>query len=320
MYRVREMFYGTREAFDYVECPSCHCLQIASIPDDVSRYYPEKYYAYSILNEQSFGIKMKAFLRRQRNRYLLFRRGGLLGSILCRLYPPDYPFRLIAGLPGLERMAVLDVGCGAGRFLYQLKEAGIERAHGIDPYIEHDITYKDGLVIAKLSLANLQHDNAMFDLIMFNHSFEHMPDPGAVLQTTAAMLAAAGTIMMRMPTVDSYAWEHYRENWVQLDAPRHLYLHSRSSIEMLAEKAGLEVTDVIYDSDAFQFWGSEQYLMDIPLEAERSFKGGLDRSIFSKGQISEFQKRSEELNAINRGDMAAYYLRKVRGENKADST
>jgi hypothetical protein len=159
-------------------------------------------------------------------------------------------------------------------------------------------------------------DKARFDLIMLNHSFEHMPDPGAVLQTAAAMLTDTGTVLIRVPTVDSYAWDHYREHWVQLDAPRHLYLHSRASIDVLAAQSGLAVSDVIYDSDAFQFWGSEQYARNIPLESEISYKRSKDRSIFSQEQIAEFRKRARELNANNRGDMAAYYLRKARSNEQ----
>jgi len=34
-----------------------------------------------------------------------------------------------------------------------------------------------------------------------------------------------GWCVIRIPTVSSFAWEHYREQWVQLDAPRHFFLH-----------------------------------------------------------------------------------------------
>ena len=50
------------------------------------------------------------------------------------------------------------------------------------------------------------------------------------------LLNKDGVLLVRVPLSSSWAWEHYRENWVQLDAPRHLYLHSVKSMEVLARQ------------------------------------------------------------------------------------
>ena len=119
---------------------------------------------------------------------------------------------------------------------------------------------------------------------------------------------------MRIPLVSSHAWEHYGVIWVQLDAPRHLYLHSRESFERLTRDAGLEPTEVVYDSDDFQFWGSEQYASGIPLKSERSHSTNPSRSIFSRAEIRTFRKKADELNRESRGDVASFYLRKPQAE------
>jgi hypothetical protein len=108
--------------------------------------------------------------------------------------------------------------------------------------------------------------------------------------------------------IDSYAWEKYRENWVSLDAPRHLFLHTIKSMHLIAEKAGLEIKKIVYDSDEFQFWGSEQYLKGIALREKRSLAEGFKNSIFSKNEIKEFKKKACELNRIGQGDQASFYL------------
>ncbi|MEJ0070466.1 MAG: hypothetical protein WDO24_19095 [Pseudomonadota bacterium] len=38
------MMFGTHERFDYVECASCACLQIAVVPPDLQRFYPPDYH------------------------------------------------------------------------------------------------------------------------------------------------------------------------------------------------------------------------------------------------------------------------------------
>jgi len=110
--------------------------------------------------------------------------------------------------------------------------------------------------------------------------------------------------------VSSYAWEKYGHNWVQLDAPRHLYLHTEKSIRAIAQKTGFEVKDITYDSYEFQFWGSEQYLNGISLKAPESLENGLERSIFTKKQIKEFKRVAADLNKKGAGDQACFYLYK----------
>jgi predicted SAM-dependent methyltransferase len=145
---------------------------------------------------------------------------------------------------------------------------------------------------------------------MFHHSFEHVADPGPTLDSVRKLLAPGGTCIIRVPTVSSYAWQHYGINWVQLDAPRHFYVHSVKSMKIVAERAEFEVSKLVYDSSAFQFWASEQYSQDIPLFDNRSYAVSRAGSVFSKEQIAAFEKRALELNRAEQGDQAVFYLRK----------
>ena len=43
---AREMMFGTRERFEYLECARCGTVQLIDVPD-LSRYYPEDYYAHN---------------------------------------------------------------------------------------------------------------------------------------------------------------------------------------------------------------------------------------------------------------------------------
>ena len=205
-----------------------------------------------------------------------------------------------------KKSTILDVGCGNGGLLYFLKEIGFQDVLGIEPYGK-DIIYSNGVVVLKKFIHEIDRH---FDLIMFHHSFEHVEDPIKVMQCISRMLSKNGTCLIRMPTVDSYAWKHYKHKWVQLDAPRHFHIHSNKSMKLLADMAGLELIKVVYDSSEFQFWGSEQYMREIPLMARDSYGVCKDQSIFSENEISMFKKNAEQLNANNQGDSAAFYLRK----------
>jgi len=295
--------YGCGDSFQYFQCAKCGCLQIASIPSDLSKYYANNYYSY---NKKPSSNRLKRFLQKLRDGYCVFGH-GFVGWMLSRLYATD-SFRFLAHLPIDRDSRILDVGCGCGRLLFSLQELGFRNLLGVDPFLPHDIEYPNGLVIRKQGLNEV---GGIWDLIMFHHSFEHIPDGHAALRHVHTLLDSGGICIIRVPTVSSYAWEHYGVNWVQLDAPRHLWLHSIQSMEMMAKETNFALSVVVYDSGAMQFWGSEQYVKGIPLCDERSYAVDRKKSEFSRRQIRQFERRAAELNTIRRGDQVAFYLRKV---------
>jgi hypothetical protein len=80
---------------------------------------------------------------------------------------------------------------------------------------------------------------------------------------------------------------------------------------MLAERVGFSITKLVYDSEAFQFHGSEQYAMDIPMNDPRTFRGATDSSIFTQEQFDDWIKLAARLNEEGRGDQACFYLKRT---------
>ncbi len=307
-YEVREMMLGLRDMHTYFECAECGCLQIANVPKNIQEYYPnEDYYSYDAVKAVS-GIKGK--LIKMRDRYAATG-SCFVGRLMQRIQPHDK-------LPSLRHAdinldsKILDVGCGAGHLLHSMQEAGFKNLLGVDPFNAKELNYDNGLNIKPKSIHDLsaKEDGDDWDLIMFNHSFEHVFDQHDVLEKVMELLKPDGICMIRIPTVTSWAWRSYGVDWVQLDAPRHLFLHSLQSMNVLAEQEGFKLENVVYDSFAFQQWGSEQYKKDIALHDENSYAVNPTKSPFSDADIREFEAHSKELNASKAGDQAAFYLRK----------
>jgi SAM-dependent methyltransferase len=303
-YRVREMMFGSREAFEYFQCPACRCLQITTIPSDLSKYYPEEYYSYRHAKGCS---RIKKILIVQRNRYAVFHKGWIGG--LLDAVSDQNPLRFLYVQPVNKNARILDVGCGSGAVLNSLKELGFANLSGIDPYIAADAATENGILIQKTELSGI---TGKWDLIMFHHSFEHLPNPGEILRRVSDLLHQDGYAVIRTPTVSSFAWRCYGVNWVQLDAPRHLYLHSTESMKRLCAESGLEVFHTVFDSTAFQFWGSELYLKDIPLFDGRSPAVSRKSGLFSRKEMARFSRRAGKVNAGGEGDQAVFYIRKIR--------
>jgi SAM-dependent methyltransferase len=303
-FAVREMMFGSSEEFTYLQCRECGCLQIERIPDDLECYYPAHYYSLEARNRESqSGVPDWCLTM-----------GDLLGDLMldrAQGRRPGDAARIAVdryfGHLGLSRSArILDVGCGSGSFLLALREQGFENLLGVDPFLAQDLDLGEGVRVLRAGLEQLETE---WDLMMFHHSFEHVPDPAATLRQIARLLAPGGVCLLRMPVVPCEAWERYGPHWVQLDAPRHIFIHSAASLSRLLEPAGLRLDRVVHDSGFLQFVGSEQNRRGIPLVSERSFATHPEASIFTSSQIGSFIRQAKWLNAQGRGDQAAFYLR-----------
>jgi SAM-dependent methyltransferase len=295
--QASERMFGWGGAYRYDMCDKCGCLQLRDVPDRMERFYPSGYYAYTELASPTPA----------RHLYWRVRDAILFGGARAArpLVLPLLPRRIseagewLARSRAEPRSRVLDVGCGSGTLLRRLVDAGYEHAKGVDPFIDGDITYRGKLLVHR---ALLEEVPGQFDVIMLHHSLEHIGPQVDTMASLARMLAPGGTCLIRVPVVDSFSWEEYQDRWVQLDAPRHLFLHSAESMRCLAEGAGLRVERIVYDSRLFQFEGSELYRRDIPLK---------DAALYplTRLQRMKYATHARWLNARKRGDQAAFYLR-----------
>ena len=294
---AKERMLGLNDEFDYFECSNCMCMQISEIPKDMDRYYPSGYYSYK---QPVFATKLTGI------RYLLKKslaeyysgKFSLIGLLLSPFY--ENPFTWLKPNVVNFNSKILDVGSGTGRMLLSMKRSGYQNLTGIDPYNSEDILYDNGVRVFKKDIFEIE---GQFDLIMLHHSFEHMQNPKEILEEIRKHIEPEGTIIIRIPVANSYAWRKYQTHWVQLDAPRHFFLHTVKSMNILANECALKISSIEYESTAFQFTGSEKYLRDIAF-SEKDI-------IFSKKQMKIFGKEAKRLNQINDGDSVCFYFRKA---------
>ena len=78
----------------------------------------------------------------------------------------------------------------------------------------------------------------------------------------------------------------------------------------MAKEVGFTVTNIVYDSNSMQFWGSELYKKDISLIDEESKEFRKPDDFFSPAEIADYEQSAKELNYNNKGDQAIFYLQK----------
>lgn len=301
--------FGWDISFDYFMCRTCGCLQIDTVPLDLHNYYPADYYAQDSRPEPLPASPLRE-INWLRLGYRLTGRSAWAERLAWRLGPlartiqKQIPY--IERIPNLNRDSrILDIGCGEhSAWLASLAHCGFRNLTGADPFIK-DTGLRDGIRYLRAEPVDMQ---GTYDLISLHHSLEHIPDQHALLHALHRLLAADGVCLIRIPLVDSAAWDEYGLDWVELDAPRHLYLHTRSSLTGLAQAHGFEIFDTLCDSTAFEFAGSEQYRLGIPLMAPDSFWNGAGP--FDANAMRAFSEMAHSANAAGRCGRAAFFLRR----------
>jgi SAM-dependent methyltransferase len=207
----------TADVFHFYQCMGCSLTFLAPIPDDMSPFYKGGYQPIPETLSQLRAIAKKEEYRM--GPVLKYKRGGKL----------------------------LEIGPWMGIFCCNAKDAGFDVSA-----IEMNRQCVDFLVDvvginAIQSSDPVETMNAMreqFDVIALWHSLEHLPEPWLVLQKAAERLAPGGILLIAIPNIESYDFSVLKAGWLHLDAPRHLYFYTASSLERLCSTIGLRTLEI----------------------------------------------------------------------------
>lgn len=296
---AREMMLGLRDEFTYYQCEECSTLFLDDPQQDMDRYYPRDYY--SMRPPDTSPRSRLPF--RLITQVMLTLPAPALEWLASRIDLKPQFVRYLAGLDIGFDDPIADIGSGEGRLLRRMASCGFTDLSGFDPFVRHD--RDEGPI--RIRRSDIHEIEDSFRLVMFNHSLEHVPDPLAALKAARSLVTPDGAILVRLPVVNR-AWDLYGTDWVALDPPRHITVPSPRGMELLAERAGLKVERVFYDSTSFQFWASERYVRDIPLQCDED---QLPVEVRDSEAANErkWTAESRELNRQRRGDTAGFILR-----------
>ncbi len=213
---ARDRWFGIDGTFEVRECPRCRIgvthPQLRG--DALERFYPSDYCQWNRPNSSMFNY-------------------GL--ALLTRLRASLPPFSAIRRR---QSGTLLDVGCGRGDLAARFGANGW-LACGLDVSPQAvESARAAGVHAVEGSLTTVEWPDDSFDLIVMNHSLEHMPDPMDALRRARALLRPGGALIVAVPNWTSWQRRLFGTYWLHLDVPRHLTHFSPHALHMAARRAG----------------------------------------------------------------------------------
>ena len=162
----------------------------------------------------------------------------------------------------LERLlggagSVLDIGCGPGVLLDQMRSRGwqtrgTERSPGAAAQAR-DVLHLD---VRAENVDDLIAQQARFDAVVLWHVAEHLHAPLDVLQGISRLVRPGGVLLVAVPNFASPEARLGRAGWFHLDVPRHLVHFTPSTLGAMLTAAGFHSVRVGYlapEYDLFSF-------------------------------------------------------------------
>ena len=174
------------------------------------------------------------------------------GSFLDRIYRTvrrvnlRWKRRLVEGYWRGSRVAnagrLLDVGCGTGEFLGAMKKGGwavegLERNENAAGWASK--TW--GAPVHTGGVQDLPAGEGLFNVITLWHVLEHLYHPCDALTLLNANLADGGFLIIASPNISGVDSRVYGNNWIAIDAPRHVNHFSPGPLIDLVSRSGFRL-------------------------------------------------------------------------------
>jgi len=220
--QVHDRLLGIEGEFTLVRCLKCELLYLNPQPtvEEVGRYYPPEYDSYVSAHPSD----RLSWLRRTSLSYGLYKR--------CQ-----------AVTRYQEEGRLLEVGCANGVFLNAIRKSGAWDVYGVDinkyavQYARNEFDLD--VFLGQLEEAHFPDD--FFDVVVLWDVLEHLPNPKTALLEIRRVLASDGWLIFRVPNLGSFDAKLFGPYWAGLDAPRHFFIFSETTLKLLLEISGFTI-------------------------------------------------------------------------------
>ena len=184
---------------------------------ELGRLYPEDYGAY--------GLPAQPALRALATALFRFRYRRALRRLPLRALRERPPGRL------------LDVGSGRGDLGVVAGELGWD-VTGLEPSPGAAEAARARGVPTEVGTLDDVRLEPPYDVVVFQHSLEHVAVPCAALERARDLLESGGAVLITVPNFGSWQARAFRDAWFHLDLPRHRSHFTADGLQRLLQRAG----------------------------------------------------------------------------------
>lgn len=135
---------------------------------------------------------------------------------------------------------VMEIGSSTGVMLSLLKKKGWE-VIGVEVSEKAArVARKKGLRIIQMPFEEI-NINEKFDLIIFNHTFEHLKNPKEILEKAHSMLAGNGLLYIDLPNFGGITATILGIRWPMLLPSEHLWHFTYKALKLLLTDLGFKI-------------------------------------------------------------------------------
>jgi len=149
---------------------------------------------------------------------------------------------------------VLEIGCSVGILLSILKEKGWE-VWGVEPSKSAKTARKKEIKVINKIFEKASLPKGYFDLIILNHTLEHLENPLDILKKARTLLKKGGKIFVDVPNFGSLSSRILGKRWPYLAPREHHYHFEPKTLRKVIKKAGFKVIFESSHSGIFD-WGN----------------------------------------------------------------
>ncbi|HVP37001.1 MAG TPA: class I SAM-dependent methyltransferase [Terriglobales bacterium] len=296
---------ATKERFKIVKCNNCGLIYLNPRPvkEIIGRYYPvDSYYSY-----QDFTVKKLNYRGRLKQSAV---EGYYNSKNIFKKILSDLLVRNFLILPPKEKKGrLLDIGCGSGEFLNQMKNFGWE-VYGVEINQESaDIGNKRGLNIFCGELGGADFPENFFDVVVLSQILEHVYSPGSYLEEIHRLLKEGGILIVGVPNIGCLEIQIFGRNCHALDVPRHLHFFGIASLKNYLEKYGFEIDKILSKKFNLPLQGIKTDLKNF-IENECKGKSSLNKIWMSFSVIFRllFKKSLRFVFCRDKADELGFYI------------
>jgi SAM-dependent methyltransferase len=231
--------------FQVAQCGECGLIFLNPMPAgrEIESYYAvEDLYPYSPVTTSS--------LRRLKNSLLAFCAGiyfrpkkNAIHKAAALLFLPIRK-KLIPMSPFGHK--VLDIGCGNGAYLMNLREIGWD-VYGCElSKSGATIAVENGLDVVQGNVFDACYPDSYFDVVRLEQVFEHIHDPDSLLKEVRRILKPSGLLMIGVPHGHSLSFKIFGQYWGLLGLPFHLFQYSSTTLQKILSRNGFRVVEFRY--------------------------------------------------------------------------